>query len=47
MLKRLGPDASVRQILSKFEGVYGAVEAGEHTLAEFYSAKQKVGEDVS
>ncbi len=47
VLKRLGPDASISKILSKFEGVYGAVEAGEDTLAEFYSAKQKVGEDAS
>ena len=47
VLKRLGPQATVTQILQKFDGVYGVVEAGEDTLAEFYSAKQEKGEDVS
>ena len=47
VLKRLGPTTTVQQILQKFDGVYGTVEAGEDTLAEFYSAKQKKGEDVS
>ena len=47
VLKRLGPQATVTQILQKFDGVYGVVEAGEDTLAEFYSARQEKGEDVS
>ena len=47
VLKRLGPRATVKQILKKFDGVYGIVEAGEETLAEFYSARQKEDEDVS
>ena len=47
VLKRLGPNATVQQILQKFDGVYGIVEAGEETLAEFYSARQKETEDVS
>ena len=47
VLKRLGPQATVTQILQKFDGVYGMVEAGEDTLAEFYSAKQEKGEEVS
>ena len=47
ILKRLGPSATVQQIIAKFDGVYGEVGAGEERLAEFYSAKQEVEETVS
>ena len=41
VLKRLGPTATVQQILQKFDEVYGTVEAGEDPLAEFYSRQTK------
>ena len=47
VLKRLGHNVSVKQIVAKFDGVYGVVETGEETLAEFYSTKQHKSEDVS
>lgn len=43
---RLGPKAAVTELLDKLEGVYGTVEQGESLLADFYSAQQKVDEDV-
>jgi hypothetical protein len=46
-LKRMKVGSSVREILDKFDGIYGFVEAGEETLAEFYAAKQGKDEDVS
>lgn len=47
VLKRMRANPSVAKILEKFDTVYGVVETGEETLSEFYSAKQKDGEDVS
>ena len=47
VLKRMGHNVSVKQILAKFDGVYGVVETGEETMAEFYSTKQHKSEDVS
>ena len=47
VLKRLGPKATVDDILQKFAGVYGKIDEDDDTLAEFYSACQKEGEDVS
>ena len=44
--KRLGPDASIQEILSKLSTVYGTVESGEALLAEFYAATQDKKECV-
>lgn len=44
---RLGYDASVFDILEKFQAIYGSVDAKETILAEFYSARQRDDEDVS
>lgn len=43
---RLGAKAAVTDLLDKLEGVYGTVEQGESLLADFYSAQQKIDEDV-
>ena len=43
---RLGPDASVDEVLAKMDSVYGVVEQGEMLLAKFYSARQREEEDV-
>lgn len=43
---RLGPEATVKDILAKFDSVYGIVEQGEMLLAKFYSARQTEDEDV-
>lgn len=44
---RLGTNASVKEILHKFDSVYGAVEVSEDILAKFYSAQQETDESVS
>ncbi|XP_062618198.1 uncharacterized protein LOC134279798 [Saccostrea cucullata] len=47
VLMRLGPNASVDEILYKLDSIYGLVEEKESLLANFYSAKQQENEDVS
>ncbi|KAK3082399.1 hypothetical protein FSP39_014224 [Pinctada imbricata] len=42
---RLGPEATVSQILEKMESVFGTVERGETIMQEFYSAIQGKNED--
>ena len=44
---RMGTDATVEKLIDKLEGVFGVVEFGETILAQFYSSKQKDGEDVT
>lgn len=44
---RLGPAATISELVTKLQGIYGTVEAGETLLAEFYSASQKSGETVA
>jgi hypothetical protein len=45
--RRLGVDATVDDILNKFEGIYGTVEDSENLLAQFYNALQQDDEKVS
>lgn len=45
--KRLGPEATVNQILQKLDDVYGEVNAGETLLAECYAAHQSKTEDFT
>ena len=47
IIMRLGPKASVQDILKKLEGVYGVIETKESILSEFYSAHQGEEEDVA
>lgn len=47
VLMRLGTDASIEEILHKFDSVYGIVDDNENLLSQFYSASQKENEDVS
>ena len=42
---RLGPEATITQILEKMESVFGTAERGEKIIQEFYSASQGKGED--
>jgi hypothetical protein len=44
---RLGINATIEQILDKFEGIYGTVEDTEDLMTLFYSAHQKKGENVA
>ena len=44
---RLGADASIEDILDKFEGIYGMLEGGESILAQFYNARQGEKENVN
>ncbi|KAK3101184.1 hypothetical protein FSP39_001606 [Pinctada imbricata] len=43
----LGPDASVQDIISKLDCIYGSVERKEKLLADFYSASQQPNETVA
>jgi hypothetical protein len=47
VLMRLGPNASVDEILYKLDSVHGIVEEKETLLANFNSARRKEHEDVS
>ena len=47
VMMRLGPGNSIDEILQKFDSIYGNVLGTEDILAEFYSARQKVGEDCA
>lgn len=42
---RLGPGATVTQILDKMESVFGTIERGETIMEQFYSARQQKDED--
>lgn len=47
VLMRLGTNATVSQILNKFELIFGSVGNTEHLLAEFYTSQQKTSETVA
>lgn len=44
---RLGPKASIQEILNKLDGLYGQVATEEALLTRFYAMTQKDGEDVT
>ncbi|XP_070184626.1 paraneoplastic antigen Ma3 homolog [Littorina saxatilis] len=44
---RLGISATVKELLTKLESVFGNVQAGERLLAAFYGARQESAEDVT
>lgn len=44
VLMRIGPDATICQILDKMESIFGTVERGETIMERFYSAKQEPNE---
>ena len=44
---RLGPDASLTEILDKMESIHGTVDRGESLLTQFYSATQQINEDTT
>ena len=47
VIMRLGPDASVSDIIYKLESIFGKIETKASVLAEFFSAKQKEDDDVA
>ncbi|OWF53814.1 Paraneoplastic antigen Ma2 [Mizuhopecten yessoensis] len=47
VVMHLGLRVSVRDILTKMDSIFGTVEKGEALLAQFYSARQKEGEDAA
>ena len=47
IVMNLGVEATLTDILTRLESVYGLVDRAEALLAEFYSARQKPDEDVS
>jgi hypothetical protein len=44
---RLGPTASLKELVDKLESVFGTVQGQEAVMAEFYNASQRVDEDVA
>ena len=47
VVMRLGPDATLQQLLSKFDSIYGNAAGAEAIMAELYNAKQGNKESVS
>ncbi|XP_070198734.1 paraneoplastic antigen Ma3-like [Littorina saxatilis] len=47
ILVRLGPGASISDILNKMDSVYGEIETESDVLAEFYGAHQEKNETVA
>ena len=47
VVRRLGLNASIEDILNKFEGIFGTVEDPECLLSAFYSAEQHHNEKVA
>ena len=45
-VRRLGPDATLEEVMDKLENDYGTVESRESVMRKFYSSKQKQGESV-
>ena len=43
---RLGVFADIQELIDKFDGIYGNIDATEDLLAKFYSAQQKEDESV-
>lgn len=44
---RLGPTATIEELLSKLEGAYGTVEMSETLMSQFYSTEQAEDETVT
>ncbi|KAL5021393.1 hypothetical protein ScPMuIL_000548, partial [Solemya velum] len=44
---RLGPDASIQQLIKKLQMVYDTQDSGTTILSQFYSARQEKTEDVT
>ena len=47
VLMRLGGDVTYEEVMRKFDSVYGVIETKENILANFYSARQREGEDIT
>lgn len=47
VLMNLGPTATIKDVLTKFDSVYGSVHLKQSILSSFYSAKQSQHEDTS
>ncbi|XP_071142173.1 uncharacterized protein [Mytilus edulis] len=47
IVMRLGPKATVDDIIDKMDSIYGIVDQKEAFLAQFYTARQEQDEDVS
>ena len=47
IVMRLGLNATLEQVLAKFEHVFGSVSSSEKLLCDFYSAQQKSSESIA
>ncbi|XP_071114956.1 zinc finger CCHC domain-containing protein 12-like [Haliotis cracherodii] len=43
----LGPEADIKQLISKLEATFGSVDRGQSPLANFYSSRQEATEEVA
>lgn len=46
ILRRLGPGASVREIMCKLESTYGNIDTAESIMKKFYGCSQQLSENV-
>jgi hypothetical protein len=47
VMNSLGHQATIMDILDKFDGIYGTIETGEELIQRFYNATQSPGEGIS
>ena len=47
IVRRLGPGASVREVMCKLESTYGNIDTQETIMKKFYSCTQQAGESVT
>ena len=47
IVKRLGPEATIDDIVERMDSIYGSVEPKEALLGQFYTARQEDHEDVA
>jgi hypothetical protein len=47
VVRRMGLNASIEDVMQKLEGIFGTVEDSECLLSTFYSAEQRPGEKVA
>ncbi|KAH3844826.1 hypothetical protein DPMN_087089 [Dreissena polymorpha] len=47
VLRRLGPDVTLQEVMQKLDSTYGCIESRESVMRKFYSSQQQTGESVS
>jgi hypothetical protein len=47
VIRRLGSDVTLDQVLEKLDNTYGSIESRESIMRKFYSTQQQLGESVA